>query len=158
VTAGERETLHFLTGHWNVVREISDRHAQRSGRFTGTASFTPAAGAVQYAEAGELEYGDHRGPASRSLIYEGRDDGTADVFFADGRAFFRLDLRRDRCEADHPCRADLYRVTVERTGPDSFTETWQVTGPDKDYQLTTFYERISGGAALPRQSEQEGDA
>ena len=142
-------TLEFLTGTWNVVRTISDRLAGRSGRFTGTASFTSEGGAVRYAEHGELAFGDHRGPASRSLRYDPRPDGAADVRFTDGREFFRLDLSAGTCEAEHQCRADTYRVRVERTGPDSFTETWQVAGPEKDYQLTARYERAGPGLPEP---------
>jgi hypothetical protein len=41
----------------------------------------------------------------------------------------------------HPCRADRYAVTVTWLTADSFTEVWQVTGPDKDYDLTSVYTR-----------------
>ena len=93
---------------------------------------------LEYTENGELEFGSHRGPACRSLIYRRRPDGAADVRFADGRDFYRLDLRSGSWQAEHPCRADQYLVTVTRLDADSFTETWQVTGPDKDYELTDF--------------------
>jgi Family of unknown function (DUF6314) len=146
-------TLDFLTGEWNVARLISDFRTGRSGVFRGTASFRPAgdtgadpAGrALSYCEEGELEFGEHRGPARRSLLLHSRDDGGADVRFADGREFFRLDLRSGSCEAVHPCRDDQYRVTVTRLTADSFTETWRVSGPAKDYQLRATYTRA--GAA-----------
>jgi hypothetical protein len=137
-------TLDFLSGHWNVVRQIADSLSGRGGTFVGTASFTPAAGTVTYAEQGELAFGEHRGPASRSLIYRGRADGAADVYFADGREFFCLDLTRGDCQAEHLCRADRYQVRVTRTGDDSFTETWRVVGPAKDYEMTTRYRRTGG--------------
>jgi hypothetical protein len=136
----------FLTGQWNVVRDISDARSGTTGRFRGTASFTPAAGGARFAEEGELAFGSHRGPASRSLIYAARTDGAADVFFADGREFFRLDLTSGDCQAEHLCRADRYEVTVSRTGDDSFTEIWRVTGPAKDYQLSSRYSRASSTA------------
>lgn len=100
---------------------------------------------VNYREEGEFRFGAHRGPAFRSLIYRARPDGGADVRFADGREFFRLDLTRGSCQADHPCREDSYHVTVTRLGPDSFTETWRVTGPDKDYEMTATYTRARTG-------------
>jgi hypothetical protein len=140
---GAGETVGFLCGDWDVIRQISDRRIGQEGWFRGRARFLPSADGqlLQYTEDGELEFGSHRGPASRSLIIAARPDGTADVRFADGRDFYRLDLRSGSWQAEHPCRADQYMVTVTRLDAESFTETWQVTGPDKDYELRTSYRR-----------------
>jgi hypothetical protein len=147
--ADSSQTIEFLRGDWDVERRISDRRAVRDGVFCGTARFRPAADgqALEYTEDGELRFGSHCGPARRSLIYRGCADGAADVRFADGREFYRLDLRSGTWPADHPCRADRYHVTVTRLSPDSFTETWQVAGPDKDYELETTYRRVPGTGA-----------
>ena len=139
-------TVGYLTGDWDVVREIADHRSGRAGEFRGRASFRSAPdrsgrAVLDFAEQGELRFGGHRGPASRSLRYRGRADGGAEVRFADGRAFFRLDLRSGSCRAVHPCRADRYAVTVTWLGPDCFTEIWRVTGPEKDYDMTTVYTR-----------------
>jgi hypothetical protein len=139
-------TIGYLAGEWNVVREIADHQSGQSGEFRGRASFRPAAAnsrgsVLDFVEEGELRFGAHRGPASRSLRYRGRADGTADVYFADGRAFYRLDLRTGSCRALHPCRSDRYVVTVTWLDADSFTEIWRVTGPAKDYDMTTVYTR-----------------
>jgi hypothetical protein len=139
-------TVEYLTGDWDVVREIADHRSGQAGEFRGRASFRPAAdspanGVLDFAEQGELRFGGHRGPASRNLRYHGRSDGGADVRFADGRAFFRLDLRSGSSRAVHPCRADRYAVTVTCLSPDCFTEIWRVTGPEKDYDMTTVYTR-----------------
>jgi hypothetical protein len=168
-------TAEFLSGDWNVVRRISDYRAGEVGSFRGKASFRPqeaglpgaAVGAhdvdrnhdsdhnekpgqprpvLAYSEHGELRIGGHRGPASRSLLIRDLADGTADVRFADGREFYRLDLRSGTCQAVHPCRADEYRVTVTRLSPDSYTETWRVAGPAKDYELATTYSRAASDA------------
>ena len=96
---------------------------------------------LAYRERGELRFGSHRGPASRCLLILDLGDGTADVRFADGREFYRLDLRSGACQAAHPCRADQYLVTVTQLSEDSYTETWRVAGPDKDYELVTNYTR-----------------
>jgi Family of unknown function (DUF6314) len=150
-TAGD-DTLDFLAGDWNVLRWISDHRAGTDGEFRGTASFRPRPGggnsasdrgALEYTEEGELAFGSHRGPASRSLIYSGRPDGGADVWFADGRPFYRLDLRSGHCVAEHPCKADQYVVMVKRQGEDQFTETWHVTGPEKNYEMTATYTRAA---------------
>jgi Family of unknown function (DUF6314) len=160
-TAGEGSTVDFLAGDWNVVRHISDHRTGEVGEFRGQASFqrcaaglaeqTAPAGqrnradpgglALSYREHGELRFAGHCGPASRSLLYRDLGDGGADVRFADGREFYRLDLRSGTWSAEHPCRADHYLVTVRRLSPDSFCETWRVTGPAKDYQLVTTYTR-----------------
>jgi hypothetical protein len=77
------------------------------------------------------------------------------VRFADGGEFYLLDLRSGIWQAVHPCRADEYRVTVTRLGPDSFREIWQVEGRDKDYELRTTYLRARGARSAPNpQGEQ----
>jgi Family of unknown function (DUF6314) len=144
-TAGEGSTVDFLDGDWNVVRHISDHQTGEVGEFRGQASFRrcPDGLVLSYHEHGELRFGSHRGPANRSLLYRELADGSADVRFADGREFYRLDLRSGTWSAEHPCRADHYRVTVRRLSPDSFCETWRVTGPAKDYELATTYTRTA---------------
>lgn len=137
-------TAGYLAGDWDVLREIADHRAGRSGQFRGTAAFRPAPGSpgvLELTEDGELRFGAHRGPASRRLRYAARPDGAADVRFADGRAFFRLDLGPGSCQAVHPCGEDRYAVTVTRLSADCFTEIWRVTGPGKDYDMTTVYTR-----------------
>ncbi len=140
-------TLEFLIGDWNVVRQISDSRSGRRGSFLGTAQFSPARGIVRYTEQGELTFGDHRGPARRALQYAAGPGGAADVRFADGREFFCLDLRSGSCRAEHVCGPDRYQVTVTRVSQDSFTETWQVEGPAKDYEMTTRYLRAGQAPA-----------
>jgi hypothetical protein len=138
-------TIEFLRGDWSVERRICDRRAGQDGSFRGTARFRSFGDSqlLECTEDGELRYGSHHGPAQRRLVYSGRADGAADVRFADGREFYRLDLRTGNWQAEHPCRADSYHVTITRLSPDSFTETWQVAGPAKDYELMTTYRRIT---------------
>jgi Family of unknown function (DUF6314) len=140
-------TVGFLAGDWTLIRRIRDHRTGQIGTFCGTASFRPCRAEqaepplLAYTESGELQFGSHRGPASRSLLVRDLPDGTADVRFADGREFFRLDLRSGSCAAAHPCRADRYDVTVTRLSADSYAETWRVAGPAKDYELSTTYIR-----------------
>jgi Family of unknown function (DUF6314) len=96
---------------------------------------------LDFTEHGELRFGGHRRPASRALVYHGRSDGGADVRFADGRDFYRIDLSYGSSQAAHPCHADRYVVTVTRLSADAFSEVWRVTGPAKDYDMTTVYTR-----------------
>lgn len=139
-------TLEYLQGHWSLTRHIADHRARRCGTFAGQASFRPAAGEtgsgrLAYREQGELTFGEHRGPAWRELILLGTPDGAADVLFADGRAFYRLDLRGGSWQAEHPCNEDSYVVTLGVLSADSFTESWRVRGPEKDYDMTATFTR-----------------
>jgi uncharacterized protein DUF6314 len=142
-------TARFLLGDWSIAREVRDHRAGRPGSFCGKASFVPEPGGraglqLDYRELGELRMGRHRGPASRSLRYRERPDGAADVRFPDGRPFYRRDLRAGCCQAEHRCGADLYLVSVRVLSGDSFTERWRVTGPAKDYEMTSTYLRTGG--------------
>jgi hypothetical protein len=145
-----RDTLAFAAGHWRIERVLADLRSGTEGRFTGEAVLSdpdpagptvpapvPAPGAALcYLETGELRFGTHTGPATRSLRYQGRPDGTVDVRFADGHLFYRLDLRSGHCAAVHQCRADRYEITYLVLGEDVMEERWRVLGPDKDYQAT----------------------
>lgn len=153
------DTLAFAAGHWRIERVLADHRSGTQGRFTGSATLSepvpsepvlsqPALGepdepgpappwpALCYLETGELRFGTHSGPATRTLRYQGRPDGTVDVRFADGQLFYRLDLRSGRCEAVHQCRADRYEITYLALSEDALEERWQVHGPAKDYHAT----------------------
>ena len=139
-------TARFLLGEWDVLREVRDYRSGQTGAFRGTARLVPEPGnsagiVLSYREHGELTFASHRGPASRSLSYRERPDGTADVRFADGRPFYQLDLRAGHCRAEHQCGADRYVAFLRVLSGDSFTETWRVTGPAKDYEMTTTFVR-----------------
>jgi hypothetical protein len=141
------DTLAFTAGHWRIERVLADHRSGTEGRFTGQAvlsepglpggAASPGAGAaLSYLETGELRFGPHTGPATRSLCYQGLTDGTVDVRFADGPLFYRLDLRSGHCTAVHQCRADRYEITYLALSKDRLEERWQVHGPAKDYQAT----------------------
>ncbi len=139
-------TLRYLQGDWSLTRHITDHRARRTGSFAGQAIFRPAPGQagrgqLEYREQGEFTFGGHRGPAWRELILVGTPDGAADVLFADGRPFYRLDLRAGHWRAEHPCSDDRYEVTVSVLSADCFTESWQARGPDKDYDMTATFTR-----------------
>jgi hypothetical protein len=138
-----RPAVDFLPGRWRVRRRIVDHLRGVEGAFVGSAEF---ADDLSYREEGELQFGDHRGPSTRSLRYVERSAHVFDVQFADGRDFYRLDLSDGGWSAEHLCRADTYVVTGQITGPDRFTEHWHATGPAKDYELWTRYERDDGSS------------
>jgi hypothetical protein len=161
------DTLDYLRGRWRIERRIADHRAGGAGTFDGLARFeadgAEADGAeaegieahgvgasgievsgievLAYHEHGELRFGGHRGPASRSLIYRRRPDGTADVCFADGREFYRLDARSGAWQGQHDCGRDRYTVAGEMLDSGRLRERWRVRGPDKDYEITTILVR-----------------
>jgi hypothetical protein len=161
-------TLDFLRGRWQADRVLTDFRSGQTGSFAGVAAFAErpadpatladparpadpahltdparAAGlALAYLEQGQLSFGGHHGPASRRLLYLPADEGAAAVLFADGRPFYRLDLRSGVCHAEHPCGPDSYLVTVRVLGPDAYAECWRASGPGKDYEMTTTLARI----------------
>jgi hypothetical protein len=106
-----------------------------------------AAAALEYHEEGELRLGEYSGPASRDLIYRAGGDGAADVRFADGREFYRLDLSAGSWRDEHLCHPDRYIVAGRVLGPDSFEERWRASGPRKDYEIITTLVRTQTGAA-----------
>ncbi len=150
---GVPDALTFLLGRWRLDRRLTDHRAGISGRFTGTAEFMPApadgtgaarAAGLTYRESGQLRFGDYAGPARRFLQFVRQADGAADVRFADGRPFYRLDLRTGHWQARHDCGPDRYLVTFRVLGDVLLTEHWRVSGPDKHYDSHTELHRAPG--------------
>ena len=85
------DTFGFLLGAWRVSRSIEDRQAGLTGSFEGSAllvippEWQERGVWARYDETGTLQFGGHSGPASRTLGYMRRFDGTVAVFFPDGR-------------------------------------------------------------------------
>jgi hypothetical protein len=130
----------FLPGRWRVERALEDA-ALGTGRFRGSATFTPDGDGLEWVETGRLTLGRYDGPARRTLRLVPDGDGW-EVRFADGRAFHRLDLRAgELCAFTHPCGADRYAGEFAVRGPDAFEIGWSVTGPAKAQRLTGRYIR-----------------
>lgn len=139
----------FVLGTWALGRELHDRLTGTTGHLRATASVTPngaRSATASYLERGELAWGAHRGPAERRLVYESTGTGAVAVRFADGRPFFRLDLRHGPCRAVHVCRDDRYEIEVVALGAARLEERWRVLGPAKDYEATTILTRLPAGS------------
>jgi len=137
-------TVTFLRGAWSVERQLTDHRSGVRGSFTGQAEFQATADAdvLRYAERGELWFGGYRGPASRALLYRELPGGAADVRFADGREFYRLDLCPGMCTARHDCGQDRYVISHLVRGADWLEERWQATGPRQAYDGVTTLRRL----------------
>jgi hypothetical protein len=138
------DTLAFLRGRWRLERRLSDHRSGVCGTFTGGAEFAATAdpAVLRYVERGELRFGGHAGPATRTLVCLGRPGGAVDVRFADGGEFYRLDLGPGRCQAEHLCGRDRYTVTYRVLAQDLMEEHWQVAGPQKAYDTVTALRRL----------------
>lgn len=125
-----------FAGRWRIDRHIDDRLAGQTGWFEGAAELTPdGKGQLAWAERGLLRLG--QGPA-----FEARRDylwvfdaAGIEVLFPDGRPFHRFVPEGRAAGTDHPCGADLYRVTYDFTAWPVWTARWQVSGPRKDYVM-----------------------
>ncbi|MFF0835966.1 MULTISPECIES: DUF6314 family protein [unclassified Streptomyces] len=137
------DVLAHLAGRWRVERRVRDLAGGDEGRFTGVTVFSPLdGGGLLHEESGEFTWRGVARPATRTLRFlPGREPGTADVRFADGRPFHELDLTSGRYVADHPCAADFYRGEFTVTDADRWRTVWRVGGPAKDLVLTTDYVR-----------------
>ena len=154
------DTLAFLAGTWQLHRALTDHRAGTSGTLEGTATFAPPPGfapapgqphapgqpgprqrELHYREEGELRFGEHQGPASRSLLWLALPGGAAEVRFPDGGLYCVVDLRAGGWEADHPCGRDLYHVSYRILSEDQLEERWLVRGPVKNYQATAILTR-----------------
>ena len=134
-----------FTGGWVIARRIDDRLAGQA-RFAGTAVLTPAPGGLAYAETGMLRTAAGAFEARRAYLWQFDAAGVA-VLFVDGRPFHRF-VPDGRAEgSDHPCGADLYRVTYDFTRWPDWSAVWTVTGPRKDYTMESRFVRTNRDGA-----------
>ena len=112
-------------------------------RFEGQAAILKGEDGYVYEETGTLH--PPSGPplvASRRYLWlaDGQD---IRVSFEDGRPFHRLSLEVSRAEDRHDCAPDLYLVRYDFDQWPEWTSRWTVTGPRKNYLMTTRYTRAS---------------
>jgi hypothetical protein len=132
--------LDAFEGDWRIDRVIEDIRAGRTGRLTGTASFTRLPEGLAYVEEGKLTLRDAP-PMTATRRYLWRDGGanTIEVLFSDGRFFHRFYADETRPAAEHACPPDRYRVRYDFTRWPRWQAEWRVQGPAKDYAMVTRY-------------------
>lgn len=130
-----------LVGAWTMTRTIDDRRASERATVDGTTELVRQDdGRIRWSEQGTLHSATGDIPVSRVLFVEPRDGGWF-VTFEDGRDFHPW---APGDEVVHPCAADTYTGRVDPDGPDRWTVRWDVTGPAKDYTMTTELTRHAG--------------
>lgn len=127
-----------FAGLWRIERRIADRLGPE-GWLEGAARLTADGEGLAYEESGRLSLGG-AAPFAATRRYLWRESGDGiELRFADGRFFHRFALARP--EAEHPCGPDLYRVRYDFAAWPFWRAEWRVTGPRKDYVMTTDYRR-----------------
>lgn len=141
-----------LAGRWGLARSIDDRITGQASTVTGYTELTvETADRVRWDEAGTLTMGGREYPVSRTLVIARHSDVWM-VTFADGRPFHPWTPGE---HVVHPCGADLYVGSIDAL-PESESESgagvparwmveWTVTGPRKDYTMTTLLTRRVDG-------------
>ncbi len=142
-----------LLGAWAFTRVIDDHLADDEKHVAGEAELVAVEdGRIRWSESGILRAGNQRLPVMRTNYLEPRGDDWF-VTFEDGRDFHPWS---PGASVVHHCGDDLYsgRIAVGDAGResraesvDSITVRWRVTGPQKDYTMTTVLRR---GPSKPR--------
>jgi hypothetical protein len=124
-----------LLGEWRLSRVIDDRLAGEQSLVSGMLSLTAVSpDRIRWAEQGHWHQ-----PAGDVAVCRGlwlvRDEGSQGwwVRFEDERDFHPW-LPGEAVV--HPCAPDTYRGVVDGT-PERWTVEWEVTGPAKDYSMST---------------------
>ncbi|MGZ9809586.1 DUF6314 family protein [Pseudoroseicyclus sp. H15] len=131
-------TAKDFRGAWAIEREIADALGP-DAQFRGTARFEGAGEELAYHETGQLVLGDGTAlQGERRYLWHFRSGGV-EVAFEDGRPFHTF--RFDAAEGTHPCGADFYEVSYDFSVFPAWVAEWRVTGPRKDYLMTSRYIR-----------------
>ncbi|MEO9826480.1 MAG: DUF6314 family protein [Paracoccaceae bacterium] len=130
-------SLWVLEGVWHLKRDIVHA-AGDTHHLTGEVTFYRDDVRLVQDERGTLDIGGQRLTAMRRYIWvEGA--GGLDVFFDDMRAFHSVALNVATHSAVHLCDPDRYEVAYDFTDWLNWSACWRVTGPRKDYVMTSHY-------------------
>jgi len=137
----DHDWIAYLTGQWQLRREITDHRQQQTGRLTGTARFVVSGDTLAWEESGRLIMGQYDGEAWQAYTLRPKADGGAQVLFTDGRVFFDLPKGATALSISHDCAPDRYDGTLSVQDADHWQLQWRVKGPRKDYAMASYYER-----------------
>ena len=130
-----------FAGHWHILRQIKDARGARDGSLRGRAVFTPTPTGLRYEEQGVLAFAGQPDLTARQTHHWQATGDRVAVSFADGRAFHQFSLAKTTQEVRHACAPDFYLGHYDFSHWPLWTLRWQVTGPHKDYFMTTTYRR-----------------
>ncbi|WP_233155126.1 DUF6314 family protein [Sedimentitalea arenosa] len=134
----EMRQLDDFRGTWRIERVI--RHADgMAARFEGRAVWTQHGADLAYEETGVMRLKGQATVSARQR-YTWHPDLT--VSFSDGRFFHTVPP--DGGETSHVCDPDRYDGHYDFSNWPSFSVTWRVCGPRKDYVSRSTYSRVEG--------------
>lgn len=133
--SSEARTLADFAGDW-VLDRVIDPVQGPSGRFEGTARWTPDATGLLYEEQGTLQLEGHAAMAAHRRYHWHPDLW---ITFEDGRRFHQVPALGG--QSRHWCDPDTYLATYDFEDWPQFSVRWSVHGPQKDYQMTTVYSK-----------------
>ena len=136
-------TLQDFPGTWRITREISDHRAGRVITGEGQAWLTPVPGGLDYAETLILALPGQR-PVVGARRYLWRGSGARiTVAFDDGCPFHTILLDQVAPRDRHHCAPDIYDVFYDFAVFPAWSVTWTVSGPRKNYVMTTQYAAVA---------------
>lgn len=129
-----------FAGVWTLERKIVDHLGQMSGTLSGHAHWEQrATETLDYHETGQLRLATG-GVLTAERRYRWQWAGAeVAVFFADGAPFHSFRAEGITSGTTHLCGQDTYNVAYDFSAWPSWTATWRVTGPKKDYTSTSAY-------------------
>jgi hypothetical protein len=137
-----------LLGEWDLVRSITGQ-----GPITGRAVFTPEGiERLRYREHVVITSDEKKVKAHREYVYLFSRDSIEIIHGSGeniGEHFLRLVPAWDPSRGEfvaagsHLCKLDLYDGEFRFALPASFSSTYLVKGPSKDYRIETSYKRAS---------------
>ena len=123
----------LLLGRWRMSRVVDDRREATHSTISGWLDLTPVAtDRIRWEESGRWHRPEVDVEVRRALWLVRQARGWW-VLFEDGRDFHPW-LPGDHIV--HDCRPDTYGGLVSGT-PEHWSVRWDVTGPEKDYSMTT---------------------
>jgi hypothetical protein len=133
------QSLWAFEGVWQLDRRIEHAGGQGGARLTGTARFLRSGQTLIHEESGCLSIDGMAGPgmqAERRYLWRA-EAGWIEVSFEDGRPFHSFALGVADPEAAHLCSPDRYAVRYDFARWPEWATVWRVTGPRKDYEMTS---------------------
>ena len=136
---------HYLEHQWYFNRRVIHHKTDQLVCIEGAAGWRELEAGVGrsllYEELGVVKMASYTGNATQRYSYDLRCAGVADVHFRDGRFFYRLDLTTGCCDIEHLCRDDTYRGVFDVVSETLFRQSWQVSGPRKNFSSHTDFFR-----------------
>ncbi|MEO0819845.1 MAG: DUF6314 family protein [Pseudomonadota bacterium] len=142
----DEATERYFRGRWQMMRIIENVSEGVIGEFWGEARFDPDSLGLACRETGVLRFRGHDYHAERGSLWRFPRPGEVEVRYTDGRPFHAFPANDP--VAEHLCGQDRYRVSYDFS-PEMWTSLWEVQGPQKDYQMSTRYRRITDPPVEP---------